>query len=122
MLFKKPEFWDKKNSSFISILLSPLTIFIKLNNCLINRSKKIKSKNIFSICVGNIYVGGTGKTPTTIKLFKIIHHKINRRVVTAKKFYSYQLDEEILLRKKTKFLTGKNRLDIINTAKKIRIK
>lgn len=118
MLFKKPEFWDKKNSSFISILLSPLTIFIKLNNCLINRSKKIKSKNIFSICVGNIYVGGTGKTPTTIKLFKIIHHKINRRVVTAKKFYSYQLDEEILLRKKTKFLTGKNRLDIINTAKK----
>ena len=42
--------------------------------------------------------------------------------MTAKKFYRYQSDEEILLKKKTNFLTGKSRLDIINTAKKNKTK
>ena len=101
-MIKKPKFWDNDKSSFISYLLLPLTIPIRLNNLLFNYSSKLKTKKIMSICVGNIYLGGTGKTPTTIKLFEILD-KLNIKTVTAKKFYPSHIDEAALLQKKTKF-------------------
>ena len=58
---------------------------------------KIKEK-IKTICVGNIYIGGTGKTPTTIKLYEILkEHGSN--ISTAKKFYKSQIDEKTILEK-----------------------
>ncbi len=119
MIIKKPKFWDNNKSSFISYLLLPLTIPIRLNNILFNYSSKLKTTKIISICVGNIYLGGTGKTPTTIKLFQILN-KLNKKTVTAKKFYSSHRDEAALLQKKTNFLIGNSRLDIINSAIKKR--
>ena len=65
--------------------------------------------------MGNIYLGGTGKTPITIELFKIFNN-LKIKTVTAKKFYPSHTDETILLKKKTNFLSGKNRLEIINNA------
>ncbi|MDB3888272.1 tetraacyldisaccharide 4'-kinase [Candidatus Pelagibacter sp.] len=121
MIIKKPKFWDNNKSSFISYLLLPLTIPIRLNNILFNYSSKLKTTKIISICVGNIYLGGTGKTPTTIKLFQILN-KLNKKTVTAKKFYPSHRDEAALLQKKTNFLIGKSRLDIINIASKKRKK
>jgi tetraacyldisaccharide 4'-kinase len=115
MIFKKPDFWDKNKPSIISFLLMPLTLPLHINNFFLDQFKKTPSKKIYSICVGNIYVGGTGKTPTTIKLFKILK-KIYKKVTTAKKFYSYQEDEINLLKKKTNFLTSKNRPQIIKKA------
>ena len=71
MHFKKPNFWDEKLNLF-SYLILPFTVFIRINNFLLNQKKKLISKKIKTICVGNIYVGGTGKTPATIKIYNLI--------------------------------------------------
>ena len=71
MNLKKPKFWDLKRPNLLSYLLLPLTIPIILNNILINFASKLKNEKIKSICIGNIYIGGTGKTPTTSKLYEI---------------------------------------------------
>ena len=66
-MFNKPKFWDNK-ISFVSIILYPLSflffILSKLRKIVIRPIKF----NIPIICVGNIYIGGTGKTPTSIYL------------------------------------------------------
>src|SRR6056300_1057486 len=118
MYFKKPNFWDEKLSLF-SYLLLPLTFFIKIKNFLNNRKKKFFSKKLKTICVGNIYKGDTGKTPTTIKLFNLL--KKIKPTATAKKYYPSQKDEEILLKEKTIFLTANNRKDIVKRAIKKKI-
>ena len=115
MYLKKPSFWDKQ-ISILSYLLLPFTIFVRVNNFLNSKKKKYLSKKLKTICVGNIYVGGTGKTPTTIKLYDLI--KKIKNTSTAKKYYLNQQDEEILLKRKTKFLTAPSRKSILKLAEK----
>ena len=89
----KPVFWSEKN--FLSLLLYPLTVL----TFLINLIKKFSVKKKFSIktiCIGNICVGGTGKTPLSIKIDKILKKKY--KTVFVKKKYSDQSDEQNLLR------------------------
>jgi tetraacyldisaccharide 4'-kinase len=119
MYLKKPSFWDKE-ISILSYLLLPFTIFVRVNNFLNSKKKKYLSKKLKTICVGNIYVGGTGKTPTTIKLYDLI--KKIKNASTAKKYYINQQDEEILLKRKTKFLTASSRKSILKLAEKKNIK
>ena len=99
MIYKKPRFWDFCKPNLIAYLLLPLTIPIRINNFILNYKTKFKEKKIFTICVGNICVGGTGKTPTTIKLYEILN-KINLKVLVGKKFYPEHKDEEFILKKK----------------------
>ena len=115
MYLKKPSFWDKQ-ISILSYLLLPFTIFVRVNNFLNSKKKKYLSKKLKTICVGNIYVGGTGKTPTTIKLYDLI--KKIKNASTAKKYYLNQQDEEILLKRKTNFLTASSRKSILKLAEK----
>ena len=116
MKFKKPKFWDFNKPNWIAYLLTPLTIPIRINNYLLNlKTKKYPSK-IFTICVGNIYVGGTGKTPTTIKLYKILN-KLNFRVFVGKKFYADHKDEQIILKKTTNLISSNDRSKIIEKIK-----
>ena len=114
MNIKKPKFWDLKKPSLISYLLTPFTFPLIINNFFLDKKSK-KNKQIKSICVGNIYIGGTGKTPTTIKLFEIIK-RIEPYVCTGKKFYSNHLDEKELLEKKTKHFSENSREKIIEIA------
>ncbi len=119
MLNFKPYFWNLKKTNLLSYLFQPLTMPIRLSNLILNTKKKFKTKKIKTICVGNIYIGGTGKTPSTIQLYKILSTNY-KKVFTAKKFYKSQLDEIKILEKHTKLITSFNRREIINIALKKR--
>jgi len=115
MIFKKPLFWDSKKQGIFSTILFPFTILTNINNFLISISNKKINDKIFSICVGNIYVGGTGKTPLAIKLYQILN-KNHKGVVVGKKFYSSHNDEINLLKKKVHTLIKNKRSLIIQEA------
>ena len=106
MKFKKPNFWDLKKPSLISYFLLPITLIVLLNNFILKLKSNKNKQTIKTICVGNIYIGGTGKTPTVIKIFQILKD-LKFDVLTAKKFYGSQYDENKILETKTNFLTGK---------------
>ena len=73
MYFIKPKFWDEKKNSFLAILLYPLSIIYYLI-VIIKKKISIPQKfNIPIICVGNIYIGGTGKTSAAIEIAKILN-------------------------------------------------
>ena len=115
MQFIKPKFWDLKKPNLLSYLLLPFTIPVRINNVLLDLKSKKKDQRIRTICVGNIYVGGTGKTPTTIKLYQLLKQQ-GFEVVTANKNYKKHLDEKIILEKKTETISSKDRKEIIDKA------
>jgi tetraacyldisaccharide 4'-kinase len=112
MKFKKPYFWDLPQPNFISYLLIPFTLILILRNFFFSFRKKNKLQKIKTICVGNIYVGGTGKTPLVIKIYETLT-KLKKKVATVKKNHSDQKDEQLLLKKKTSLIITKSRLKAI---------
>ena len=73
-MLKTPEFWYKKNiqSKIKSFILFPLSIlWISIHEFKRYFSKTYKSK-IKVICIGNLTVGGTGKTPFSIYTYKLL--------------------------------------------------
>ena len=113
MNFSKPNFWKTKN--IISLFFLPLSIIIYIVNYFKNIFPKKKLK-IKTICVGNIYIGGTGKTSLSIEINKIFKNKF--KTVFIKKKYSDQKDEINLLEKFGKIITNKNRLKALHIAEK----
>ena len=114
MNLKKPKFWNFKNPNFFSYLLYPISLIIILINSLKNRSNKKKFK-IKTVCIGNIYLGGTGKTSLSIKLNKILYEK-NFKSCFIKKFYKNQIDEQKLLKNNGKLFMASKRIDAIQQA------
>ncbi len=112
MSLKKPSFWDLPKPSIISYLLIPFSLPIIIRNFIFQFIKKEKSSNIKTICVGNIYLGGTGKTPLTIKIYQILE-KLNNKVATVKKKHSNEKDEQLLLKKKTSLIISNSRKSAI---------
>ena len=115
MIFFKPKFWDKNQISFFSILLFPITLLIKL---LIFFKKIFIKKYQFSIpiiCVGNIYLGGTGKTPLCIELFSILK-SLNKNPAFIRKKYKSLQDEINLLKRIGSTYESEKRIDAINDA------
>ena len=115
MKVNKPKFWDLKKPNYLSYLLLPLTMPLIINNYLLRFKKEKNNENIKTICLGNIYVGGTAKTPLTIKLSQILK-KLNFKTATIKKFYKDQIDEQKLLKKKSNLYCKKKRIDALNDA------
>ncbi|MDC0059471.1 tetraacyldisaccharide 4'-kinase [Pelagibacteraceae bacterium] len=117
MKFFKPKFWDKNQISIYSILLFPISLIIQF----LNRFKKLFERNKkFSIpvlCVGNIYIGGTGKTPLCIELYKILND-LNKNPVFIKKKYTAHRDETSLLKKIGPICEGPNRTIALENATK----
>ncbi len=102
MILKKPKFWDYKRVSFWSVIFYPLSIIYLILISLkknISTLKTYKKPPIPVICIGNIYLGGTGKTPVVREIFKIIK-SLDRKPAFIKKRYSY-LDDEIKMLQKT---------------------
>ena len=113
MNFKKPKFWDYKEPGLISLLLLPFSCFVQIYNFFLTKKNKIDG--IKTICIGNIYLGGTGKTPLSIETIKILN-SLNYKTCFIKKDYSDQVDEQRLLESKGKLFCKKNRIDATNDA------
>ena len=114
MNLKKPKFWDQKKPNTLAYLLLPVSILLRLIKSLKIRSKFIKPK-IQTICVGNIYLGGTGKTSLSIKINEMLSKK-KIKSCFVKKFYSNQYDEQKLLESRGKLFTSSTRINAINLA------
>ena len=115
MKFKKPTFWDNKKISFWSILLFPLSAIYLIINFIIKVIKTQKRFPIPVICVGNIYLGGTGKTPLVRKIFNI-SKSLGKNPAFIKKSYNYLFDEINMLKLTGKIYTHKNREESILSA------
>ena len=114
MNLKKPKFWDQKKPSIFAYLLLPISILINLVKLFKIKSKNKKTK-VKTICVGNIYLGGTGKTSLSIKINEILN-KNKIKTCFVKKFYKNHYDEQRLLDSKGKLYTSSKRIDALNLA------
>ena len=99
MNFLKPKFWDKTKISPPSVLLFPIALMLKLLFFLKRFMTKGHECSIPVICVGNIYLGGTGKTPMCIEIFSILQNLNMNPAFIRKKYNSFQ--DEVDLEKLT---------------------
>ena len=113
MNLKKPDFWTYDKPNFYAYLLSPISILIQILS-LLKFTNKTKPK-IKTICIGNIYLGGTGKTSLSLKINEILKNK-NIKSCFVKKFYKNQIDEQKILRKNGKLFLSSKRLNALEEA------
>ncbi len=109
----KPKFW--KTNNLTSYLLWPLTLITRLIIILKKNRHSYKS-NISTLCVGNIYLGGTGKTQLVIELNKMLESKF--KICVIKKKYESQIDEQKLLAKSTTLILPSRRIEGLKKVEK----
>jgi len=115
MNFFKPKFWDKNQISLFSILLYPITLLIEVLNLFKRSVTKNYQCSIPIICVGNIYLGGTGKTPLCIQIFSILKNLNMNPVFIRKKYDSFQ-DETNLQKQIGPIYQNKSRVKAVKEA------
>ena len=116
MKLKKPKFWDYEKPNISACLLWPISVVIKLVNYLRAKIKnKKKYSSIKTICVGNIYLGGTGKTSLCLSINEMLN-KANIRSCFIKKYYKDQLDEQKILENSGKLFKHRKRINSIEEA------
>ena len=75
----KPQFWYTKN--LLSLFLYPFSLIYYLFFLLKKNLVSSYEYNVPIICVGNIYIGGTGKTPLTIFLYHVFKKKFRPAII-----------------------------------------
>ena len=106
MKLNKPKFWDTKLSLF-AILLIPFSLVFILIIYLKKKFTHVLKFDIPIICVGNIYIGGTGKTPTSIFIANELS-RLGKKPVILRKFYKNHIDEHTLIKGNFENLILKN--------------
>ncbi len=115
MKLNKPKFWDHK-VNLIAILLIPISLIIQLIVFFKKKYTRGYKFQIPVICVGNIYIGGTGKTPLSLLIAKIFTEKSLKSVI-IRKFYEDHQDEYSFIKFYFKnLITRKNRKIAIKEA------
>ena len=115
MNFFKPKFWDKNKVSFFSVLLFPVSLLIKILNFIKRYLTTTNQSSIPIICVGNIYLGGTGKTPLCIEIFSILKNLSMNPAFIRKKYDSFQ-DEADLQKQVGPIYQNKKRIAAVKEA------
>ena len=114
MILRKPKFWDHNKPNIYAYFLYPISLLIQFINIFKKKTKKKKLK-IKTICIGNIYIGGTGKTSLSIEINEILNEN-NIKSCFIKKYYQNQIDEQKILKNRGKLFLSSKRLDAINQA------
>ncbi len=116
-MFNKPKFWDKKNN-LISFILLPLSCLYLLIIFLKRKFIKVYKFKIPIICLGNIYIGGTGKTPLSILLASELS-KSGKKVSILRRYHKSHEDEYNLIKNNFKnFIICKDRIFGIKEAER----
>ena len=71
-MLKAPRFWYKKNDTYLSNTLYPLSLLFRFGTKIRNILSRKRTSKLPIICIGNIVVGGAGKTPVAIKLGSLL--------------------------------------------------
>ena len=104
----KPKFW-KSNKNFFTVLLIPLSlitwIYIILKKTFIQKVKF----NIPVICVGNIFIGGTGKTPLSIHIAKKLSENGKNPAIVRKYYKSHKDEHKMIISYYNKLILNLNR-------------
>ena len=125
-MLKTPKFWYECNiqSKIRSIILFPISILWIFFSRFKSSTTKVYKSKLKVICIGNLTVGGTGKTPYAIYTFKILKELGYNPVfltrgyggtykgpVEVKKFHRFRDvgDEPLLLSKIGTTIISKNR-------------
>lgn len=128
----QPKFWQEKKS-FKSCVLSPLSYLYQWIGRCRSFLKRPYQADIPVICVGNVTLGGAGKTPVVRLIVSLLHHGSHLNVQIVTRGYKGQIkvptrvssgaeatmvgDEAILLSKTAPCWVGVNRRRVIERAK-----
>ena len=114
MKFKKPKFWNSIN--FLSIILLPFSLLTLVFNIFKSQVVTENRFNIPIICVGNIFIGGTGKTPLSIYIYNLLKNKKFKPAI-VRKYYPSHADEINFTKSKVRqFFSDRKRLESISKA------
>ena len=71
-MLKAPKFWYQKKDTYLSNFLYPLLLIFSFGTKIRNILSTTNKGPLPIICVGNIVVGGAGKTPVALKIGKLL--------------------------------------------------
>ena len=104
----KPKFW-KSNKNFFTLLFIPLSlitwIYIIVKKTFIQKVKF----NIPVICVGNIFIGGTGKTPLSIHIARKLSENGKNPAIVRKYYKSHKDEHKMIISYYNKLILNLNR-------------